>query len=313
MKAISIIALGGNALIDPDLAPTVENQVSVAERAMKPVADLIERGERVVLVHGNGPQVGFMALRSELSKDDIHEIPLDALVATTQGSMGYMIQRALREELYSRGIKKEVVALVTEVEVDPEDQAFQEPTKPIGRFFTEEEAQILQAQRGWTMVNDSNRGWRKVVPSPAPVRIRPLKTIETLLEAEAIPICCGGGGIPVIRDENKTLHGVEGVIDKDRVSSLLGVRLGAQRFILTTGVDHVYRGFLSGNPTPIGDISAKEMRTLVDAGEFPPGSMGPKIKAALTFIANGGSEVTICKPEDLVAAFDGQKGTRILA
>jgi len=225
--------------------------------------------------------------------------------------MGYMIQRALREELYRRRLKLEVVAIITEVEVDPNDQAFQEPTKPIGRFFTKEEAELLQQERGWTMINDSNRGWRKVVPSPAPVRIRPLKTIETLLNAGVIPICCGGGGIPVVRQPDQTLKGIEGVIDKDRVSALLGVRLNADRFILTTAVDHVYKGFLSGKPTPIRDISATEVQALVDAGEFPPGSMGPKIKAALRFIQHGGAEVTICKPEDLVAAFDGKIGTRI--
>ena len=311
MSTLSIVALGGNALIDPSLPPTVENQVRIAEKAMLPVADLIARGEKVVVVHGNGPQVGFMALRSEMSKETVHEVPLDALVANTQGSMGYMIQRALREELYRRRIKIEVVALVTEVEVDPNDQAFQEPTKPIGRFFTKEESLQLQKERGWTMVEDSNRGWRKVVPSPAPVRVRPMKTIQALLDAGVVPICCGGGGIPVVRRKDKTLKGIEGVIDKDRVSALLGVRLGAPRFFLTTAVDHVYRGFQSGNPTPIHDISVSELQKLVDAGEFPPGSMGPKIKAAIRFLVNGGEEVHICKPEDLVAAFDGNAGTRI--
>ncbi|MDP6935338.1 MAG: carbamate kinase, partial [Myxococcota bacterium] len=171
MSELTVVAMGGNSLINPQKAPTVENQFMVTARAMEPVADLVERGEQLVLTHGNGPQVGFMALRSELAKDQLHEVPLDSLVADTQGSIGYMIQRALREELRRRGLDVQVASLVTEVEVDPEDQAFQEPTKPIGRFYTAEEAVQLEKERNWMMVDDSNRGWRRVVPSPAPVRI----------------------------------------------------------------------------------------------------------------------------------------------
>jgi len=311
MKDLTVIAMGGNSLINPLKTPTVANQFALTAAAMIPVADLIESGERVILTHGNGPQVGFMALRSEIAKDQIHEVPLDSLVADTQGSLGYMLQRALREELLRRGIEKEVVALVTEVEVDPDDLAFKEPTKPIGRFYTKTEAIQLEQGRGWIMVDDSHRGWRRVVPSPAPVRIVQLNTIRQLLDNGAVVICCGGGGIPVIREKNGSILGIEGVIDKDRASALLAVRLGAGRLCITTGVDGVFVDYLTENRRHIPRISVAELMELEAEGQFPPGSMGPKVKASERFLRHGGDAAVICKPEDLVAALKGEAGTII--
>lgn len=310
--ALIVIATGGNSLIDPELPPTVANQIAVTERAVKPIADLVERGEKLIITHGNGPQVGFMALRSELSRHELHEVPLDALVADTQGSLGYMIQRALREELRKRGIDKQVVSVVTEIEVDPHDHAFEEPTKPIGRFYTEQEAELAAKERGWIMKDDARRGWRRVVPSPAPVRILQLDTIRLLAESGVIVVCCGGGGIPVVRRDDGDLHGIEGVIDKDRASSLLAVRLDAERLIITTGVDTVYKDFLTDHPTPIPRAVSSELVALLREGQFPQGSMRPKVKAALTFLKHKpDGQVTICRPEALVEAFEGRAGTHI--
>jgi carbamate kinase len=308
---ISIIAMGGNSLIDPALPPTVQSQFLMAARAVAPIADLIEAGERMVITHGNGPQVGFMALRSELSRDHLHEVPLDSLVANTQGSIGYMIQRALGEELRRRKLKHEVVSIITEVEVDPSDTAFGHPTKPIGRFYNEEDAQLCKTERGWDMVRVRHRGWRRVVASPAPVKIVQLPTIRRLMDQGVTVVCCGGGGIPVVRNADASIDGMEAVIDKDRVSALLGVRIGAKRLFLTTGTDAIYRDFARPNQARIEELSISEARAMQADDQFPPGSMGPKVEAAIRFVINGAGSSVICKPEHLVEAFSGEAGTRI--
>lgn len=305
--------MGGNSLLDPALLPTVANQFTVTARAVRPIADLLARGVALVLTHGNGPQVGFMQLRSELAKGQIHEVPLDSLVANTQGAIGYMIERDLREELTRRGVAHEVVTVLTEVRVDPGDRAFGEPTKPIGSFYPEVEARQLMRDRGWSMVEDSHRGWRRVVPSPSPVEIIPIETIRRLAETGATVICCGGGGIPVVRTSDGHIDGREAVIDKDRASALLAAQLGARRMFITTGADAVYRDYLTDHPTPLREASVDALRAMAAEGQFPPGSMGPKIEAALYFLSRGGEEVVICRPEDLARAFDGAAGTRILA
>lgn len=306
-----VIAMGGNSLLDPARPPTVENQFEVTARAVVPIADLIERNVRVVLTHGNGPQVGFMQLRSELARTVIHEVPLDSLVADTQGALGYMIERALRQELRTRGSGAEVVTLVTEVEVDPASRAFAEPTKPIGRFHSADEAEALRRERGWQMVEDSHRGWRRVVPSPAPRSIVPLEVIRRLVEGGVTVIACGGGGIPVVRDVHGMIRGVEAVIDKDRTSALLAVGLGARRMMITTAVGAIYRDYLTEQRRALSNVTAAELRALDVAGQFPPGSMGPKVEAALYFLERGGEEVSICSPEALAEAYDGRAGTHV--
>jgi len=306
-----LIAMGGNSLLDPALPPTVHNQFAVTARAVVPIAELVARGERVLLTHGNGPQVGFMQLRSELARGAIHEVPLDSLVADSQGALGYMIERDLREELRRRGIAVEIAALVTEVEVDPGDRAFAEPTKPIGRFYGAAEAETLRRERGWIMVEDSHRGFRRVVPSPAPVEIVQLETIRRLVAAGVIVIACGGGGIPVVRDHAGHVRGLEAVIDKDRASALLAARLGVRRVFITTGVDAVYRDYLGPARRRLEQVTAAELRALEAEREFPPGSMGPKVEAALYALEHGADEVTICHRDALVEAFEGSAGTRI--
>jgi carbamate kinase len=307
-----VVAMGGNSLLDPELPPTVENQFAVTALAVRPIAALIQRGERLVLTHGNGPQIGFMQLRVELAKREIHEVPLDSLVADSQGALGYMIERALREELRRRGLTHEIATVVTEVEVDHADRAFAEPTKPIGKFYRPEEAEVLRRERGWDMVEDSHRGWRRVVASPPPIEIVQLPTIRRLVEAGVTVIACGGGGIPVERDGDGHIRGIEAVIDKDRASALLAVRLGATRLFITTGVDAIYRDFLTDHRSPIARITPADLGALAATGQFPPGSMGPKVEAAIYFLERGGREVVVCRPEALEAAFDGSAGTRIV-
>ncbi|OGF20236.1 MAG: hypothetical protein A2V63_10365 [Candidatus Eisenbacteria bacterium RBG_19FT_COMBO_70_11] len=307
----TLIAMGGNSLLDSDLPPTVENQFAAAARAAVPIADLVARGEHLVLTHGNGPQVGFMQLRVELAKPQMHEVPLDSLVADSQGALGYMIQRELREELRRRGIPAEIATVVTEVEVDPADRAFLEPTKPIGKFYGAEEADRLHRERGWEVVEGSPRGSRRVVPSPSPVAVVQLDTIRRLVQAGVIVIACGGGGIPVTRDAEGHIRGLEAVIDKDRASALLALGLGVKRMIITTGVEAVYRDYLTDHRAPLHTTYVAELRRLAESGQFPPGSMGPKVEAAIYFLERGGQEVSICLPEAAAEAFAGRAGTRI--
>ena len=307
----TVIAIGGHSLLSPDLPPTVANQFAVTRAAMKPVVDLLERGEHIVLTHGNGPQVGFMQLRSELARDTLPEVPLDSLVADSQGAMGYMIERALRAELRSRGNALQVVTIVTEVEVDAEDPAFDNPDKPIGSFYDASEAEALAAERGWQLMEDPKRGVRRVVASPQPKRIVQFDTIAHLSDFGITVICCGGGGIPVSRSDDGQIVGQEAVIDKDRVSMLLAVGLGASRLVITTSVDQVYENFYSDSPTPRPELTCDEVRVLHAAGQFAAGSMAPKMEAAVDYLDAVDGEMIICLPEDLVEAIDGRAGTHI--
>lgn len=315
----TIVAIGGHSLLSPDLPPTVANQFAVTRVAMGPIADLLERGEHLVLTHGNGPQVGFMQLRSELARGELPEVPLDSLVADSQGAMGYMIERALRAELRARDRigrrvgrrDAPVVTVVTEVEVDPRDPAFDHPDKPVGRFYDPGEVDDLTRERGWLMAVDPRRGARRVVPSPQPRRIVQLETIRQLVDLGITVICCGGGGIAVSTDDAGDVVGREAVIDKDRVSMLLAVELSAPRFVITTSVDRVYLDFFTDHPRALPELTAERAAVLLDRGEFPPGSMGPKIEAAIGYLAAIDGEVIICRPDALVDAIDGTAGTHI--
>ena len=307
----TVIAIGGHSLLDPDLPPTVANQFAVTRRAVEPIADLLERGDHLVLTHGNGPQVGFMQLRSEIARGSLPEVPLDSLVADSQGAMGYMIEHALRAEMRRRDHDDPIVTIVTEVEVDADDPAFTNPDKPIGRFFDFADIEALERVRGWKMMVDPKRGARRVVPSPQPRRIVQLRTIEQLTELGITVICCGGGGIAVSLDDSGNLVGREAVIDKDRVSMLLAVRLGAPRFVITTSVDRVYVDFDTDTPRALDELRRDEAVALHAEGQFPAGSMGPKIEAAIDYLDAIDGEVTICHPDQLVEAIDGNAGTRI--
>ncbi len=308
---ITVVAIGGHSLLDPALPPSVHNQFAVTSAAMVPVCDLIERGEHVVLTHGNGPQVGFMQLRSELSKETVHTVPLDSLVADTQGAIGYMIQRALREELRRRGIDRRVATLITEVEVDPDDDAFEDPLKPIGRFYTQAEAKTLADEHGWE-IREDRRGWRRVVPSPNPVRIVQLDIIRHLVGQDVTVVGCGGGGVPVMRDELGHIHGLEAVIEKDRVSARLALELDARRLVITTGVDGVYEHWGTDEQVKHPELMVEEVRALARAGQFPHGSMRPKMEAAVYYLnRRTDGECIVCAPGDLVGAIDRTAGTRI--
>ena len=308
---ITVVAIGGHALLDPAMELTVANQFAVATTAMGPIADLLERGTRVVMTHGNGPQVGFLQLRSELAKGSLHEVPLDSLVADTQGAMGYMIERALRTTLRQRGLERPVVSIVTEVEVDSDDPAFDAPDKPIGRFYDKDEAESLAAEHGWTLMEDPKRGHRRVVASPQPQRIMQLPTIEKLIAMGVTVVCCGGGGIPVSRGDDGFLQGEEAVIDKDRVSAMLAVDVGADRFVITTGVEGVFEDFYSDNPIPRPELTLDEVRELAASGQFAAGSMAPKMEAVISYLEAIDGEAVICLPGDLVGALDHHTGTHI--
>ncbi len=312
MTAPLIIAIGGHTLLDPSLPATVENQYAVCFDAMEPIAELSTRCEPLILVHGNGPQIGWMQLRNELSMHKLHRVPLDALVADTQGAIGYMIERSLRDHFEHLDIYRDIATIVTEVVVDPNDGGFDEPTKPIGSFYSRDEADRLAAENDWKMIDDAGRGWRRVVPSPPPVEIVQLRTIDLLQRSGVVVICCGGGGIPVAQAEDGHIRGIEAVIDKDRAAALLAVQLDAPRFVITTEVDGVYAHYGTPKQELLGDIDVERVRELDREGHFAAGSMRPKMDAALHYLNRiHGGEAIICRPSALNDALAGQAGTHI--
>ena len=277
---------------------------------MKQLVGLVQSGFDIVLTHGNGPQVGNLLLRVEATAPEIVRLPLGICDADTQGGIGYMLQQVFQNQLALRGIHKTVVSLVTQVEVNPDDPELQNPSKPIGPFYSEEESKKYIAERGWAMKEDAGRGYRRLVPSPMPLKIIELEAIRAILKEGMIPIAVGGGGIPVVR-KGDILDGLDGVIDKDRASSLLASTLGADVLAISTGVSHVQVGFGTENARKLEKIKASQLRTLYEAGEFPAGSMGPKVEAALKFIDSGGEQVIITDPETLKDALEDRSGTRI--
>ena len=304
-----VLAIGGHSLLDPGREPTVENQFDVTMHAMGPVAELIAAGTRIVLTHGNGPQVGFMQRRSEMASGELPEVPLDSLVADSQGAIGYMIERSLRARLAERDHTDPVVTILTEVEVDPSDPAFDNPDKPIGRFLDPVEGAELARARGWQTTHDPKRGVRRVVASPLPKRIVELDTIAKLVDLGVTVVCCGGGGIPVAQMPDGRTVGLEAVIDKDRVSMLLAIELGAPRLVITTSTDRVYTGYYGPDPVGHSRLSVDQARAFAAAGEFPAGSMGPKIEAAIGYLEAVDGEAIVCQPDDLLDALAGRAGT----
>jgi carbamate kinase len=304
-----LIALGGNALILPDERGYIEDQFSHTDACMKPVAALIAQGMRVVITHGNGPVVGNILLRNECAKDYIPPMPLYICVADSQGGIGAMMAESLRNELGKLGLDKTVSVLITHVLVKKDDPAFTEPTKPIGPYYSDGRAQEYMNQ-GWKMLKIQERGWRRLVPSPKPLKIIEIEGIRTAFENGIIPIASGGGGIPVI-EERENLKGVEAVIDKDLSAGLLARELGIGRFVILTDVDGVYLDWGTKDRKKLASLTTEEAGKYLREGQFPPGSMGPKIEAAVQFIGSGGQDVIIAKPGDLLAAMEGGAGTRI--
>lgn len=312
MEKLAVVAIGGNSLIKDNEHQSVEDQKKAVEETCVHLVDLIEQGYKLVITHGNGPQVGFLLLRSEIAKKHLPIDPLDSCVANTQGSLGYYIEQGLYNEFYRRGIKGTASTVVTQVEVSQDDAAFQNPTKPIGPFYRKKEAENLRAQ-GWDMIEDAGRGWRRVVPSPVPRKIIELDAIRALIEQGFVVIGVGGGGIPVIRDGNGCLKGVAAVIDKDLASSLLAQNLNAELLIISTTVEKVALYFGKPEQRDIDRMTVCEAERYLEEGHFAEGSMAPKIRASISFIKNGGKEAVITAPFKLKDALKGSTGTHIVA
>lgn len=312
MKNLALIAIGGNSLIKDPEHMTVLDQYRACGETSEHIVGIVQDGFKVVVTHGNGPQVGFILLRSELAKEVLHRVPLDTCGADTQGAIGYQIAQTLANELRRRGLPKSVLAVVTQTVVDADDPGFQDPSKPIGPFYSRETAQEHQRQHGWIMAEDAGRGWRRVVPSPRPLEIIEESSIRTLLEQDILVVAAGGGGIPVIRNDAGDLEGVAAVIDKDRSSCLLAKNLGAEVFVMSTAVARVAIHFGRPNQQELDRLTVAEARHYLDEGHFPAGSMGPKIEAAIDFLEHGGNRVIITQPELLEEALHGQAGTQIV-
>jgi len=311
---VAVIAIGGNSLANKG-REAIPDQINAVNETCKHIADMIEQGWTVAIGHGNGPQVGFMLRRSEIAArvEGMHEIPLDVCGADTQGATGYMLQQGLHNEFLKRGIEKEVCTVITQTEVDVNDPAFKNPSKPIGSFMEEAQALEKKAKEGWTVVDDAGRGWRRVVPSPLPMRVVEEPAVKALVKAGMCVITVGGGGIPVVSDEKGNLKGIAAVIDKDFASSLLATRLGAERFIVSTAVEKAAINWGKPNQQWLDKITVAEAKAYLAEGiHFAKGSMAPKIQAAILFVENGGKASIITNPENIGRAMNGETGTWIV-
>lgn len=313
MAKIAVVAIGGNSLIKDQDHQTVADQYRAVAETCGHIAGLVEAGYEVAITHGNGPQVGFILLRAELACHQLHTVPLDSCGADTQGAIGYHIQRALGNEFRNRGINKQVVTVVTQVVVEADDPAFKHPSKPIGPFYSRERAHECQREEGWNMIEDAGRGYRRVVASPIPQKIVEIESIKALINNGIIVVAVGGGGIPVIRGDEGDLTGAEAVIDKDYASSLLAVEIEAELLLISTSVDRVYLNFGGRDQTPLAHMTIREAERYLKEGQFAPGSMEPKIRAAVRFLEKGTGRVIITSPEWMVEAIRGEAGTTIMA
>lgn len=311
MKKVAVVAIGGNAIIQEGQRGTIEEQFANVLQSCDPILDLIEDGYNVVLTHGNGPQVGNILLKVEATKEIVPPNPLDICGAETQGSLGYIIQQSLYNRIKERGIKKDVATVVTQVVVDGDDPGFINPTKPVGPFYTKKRADEIAKEKDAVMVEDSGRGYRRVVASPKPLEIIEKEAIKKLIENDFMVISVGGGGIPVVRQENG-LKGVEAVIDKDHASALIAKEINADYLIILTGVPKVAINFGKDNQEFLSSMTITEAKKHMADGQFPAGSMGPKIEAALRFVENSQGEAIITSIDKLKEALQGNTGTRII-
>ena len=311
MKTV-VIAIGGNSLIKDAKHQSVPDQYAAVVDTVRHITDLLERQYRVVITHGNGPQVGFILLRSEHSRGLLHQVPLDSIVADTQGALGYQLQQALENEFCRRGLKKSVATIVTQTLVDRTDPAFTNPDKPIGEFYTREQAGERMQVEGWTMAEDAGRGWRRVVASPKPVRIIEAEVVRHLVKDGYVVVAAGGGGIPVVTDEKGMLSGVPAVIDKDLASAVLANEIAADLLVISTSVEKVCLNFGKPGQQELDSMTAAEAQKFAAEGHFSAGSMLPKVEACVHFVRRGGREAVITCPGKLSVALDGGSGTRIL-
>jgi len=308
-----VIAIGGNSLIADKNHQSVQDQYAAAAVTDQHIAELVKAGWEVAISHGNGPQVGFIMRRSELSRHELHELPMDVAVADTQGAIGYALQQNLVNDFRAMGVDKLVATVVTQVEVSSTDPAMLNPSKPIGTFLDEDEAKRRRDEEGWSIKEDAGRGWRRVVASPEPVRIVEIDVIRKLLDAGVVVICVGGGGIPVVADENGDLSGVAAVIDKDVASALLALEVGADVLLISTAVEKVALGFGTPEQRWIDEFTLTEVKRYLDeGGHFAEGSMAPKMRAVVKFLEGGGTEALITNPENIELAVAGNTGTRVI-
>ncbi|KAB2848464.1 MAG: carbamate kinase [Hyphomicrobiaceae bacterium] len=308
-----VVAIGGNATHPENIAGTSEEQRLIAARTAAALLPLMLSPTEVVITHGNGPVVGKILMRQALTRDRIPPMALDICVAHSQGGIAYLLMQALENALREAGSQRHVACLLTQVEVDPADPAFKSPSKPIGPFFTREEAERIGRELGWTMREDSGRGWRHVVPSPLPQHICDISLVEALVRRGTIVIAGGGGGIPVVRGAKGIRRGVEAVIDKDLTSALMANVLGIDTLLILTAVRQVALNFAKPDQRLLARASLAEMKTWLLQGQFPPGSMGPKIEAAIRFIEGGGKHAVIAGMEEALSALKGEAGTTIMA
>jgi len=311
-KKVAVVAVGGNSLIKDKTHRTIPDQYDAASESMTHIADMIETGWNVVITHGNGPQVGFILRRSELALHELHPVPLDYCGADTQGAIGYMFQQALYNEFRQRGIDKQAATVVTQVLVDSKDPAFVNPTKPIGSFMDEPTAVKHRDEEGWSVVEDAGRGWRRVVPSPIPVRIIQRDAILALVQAGFVVIGVGGGGIPVVEDDAGNLMGVEAVIDKDFASALLASRIQAELFLISTAIEKVALNFNTPDQRWLDQVTLADARRYLAEGHFAKGSMEPKVQAIIGYLENGGTQAIVTTPENIGRAMAGETGTHFI-
>ena len=311
-KRVAVIAIGGNSLIKDKRHQTVPDQYEATAETCHHIAGMIEQGWDVVITHGNGPQVGFILRRSELARHELHDVPLDSCGADTQGAIGYMLQRALYSEFRRRAIPKITTTVVTQVLVDRDDPAFRNPSKPIGSFMDEGTAQDRAQKEGWVVREDAGRGWRRVVASPLPRRIIELEAIQSLIRDGFVVVAVGGGGIPVVEDEQGDLVGTEAVIDKDYASALLARGIQADLLLISTAVEKAALNYGQPDQRWLDRLTLEEARRYYGEGHFPPGSMGPKIRAIIEYLEAGGRRAIITDPENLERALRGETGTHIV-
>ncbi len=315
-KKVAVVAIGGNSLIKDKNHQSVEDQYQAAKETAHHIIDMVEDGWDVAIGHGNGPQVGYILRRSEIAHkaEGMHEVPLDVCGADSQGAIGYALQQNLQNELKKRGIKKAVATVVTQVQVDRDDEAFKKPTKPIGGFMDEAEAKTREKEMGWSVVEDAGRGWRRVVASPIPQKVVEFDAVKDLIDAGVMVVTVGGGGIPVVENEKGELEGVAAVIDKDYASSLLARNLNADLLLISTAVEKVALNYGKPDQKWLDRITLAEAKQyLAEGTHFAKGSMAPKIQAIIWFLEAGGKQAIITNPENIGRALKGETGTWIVA
>jgi carbamate kinase len=311
-QPIVLVAMGGHAFMQEGEKGTIEEHERNAEKIASLLMSLVEREYHLVITHGNGPQVGSLLLQQECARAEVPPMPLDVLVAMTAGSLGYVLQQSLLNQLRKRDVRRYVVTVVTQVLVEENDPAFQDPNKPIGPFLDREEAERRKAELGWIVREDAGRGWRRVVPSPKPIRVIQRQMIREAAREGHIVVACGGGGIPIKKQADGQYAGIEAVIDKDLTSSVLATDIGAALLIILTAVPQVYVGFGTPQQRALGAVTLEELEKLNGEGHFPKGSMGPKIEAVLRFLRAGGGRALITNPESLPLAIEGRAGTHFV-